>query len=210
MINIFKIIHHQNNSSSFKYKSSFVINRDGVKIVVPLKYLSNFWRSMPLINCKVEPAWDWYENCIVSSAGTAATFVVTNKKLYVSVVTLKTEDSAKLSKSLSKGFKRSIYWNEYDASLKNHNENSDIRERLDASIQGFNGLFVLAYAHGDNVTNENSYRRYFLPILKLKNYNIEIDGKNFMTSQLMIQLTNTTKSEKYQQGKVMITKLVVY
>ena len=40
-------------------------------------------------------------------------------------------------------------------------------------------MFVLSYASGDNVTNENSYRRYFLPRLKIKNYNIEIDGRNF-------------------------------
>ena len=40
-------------------------------------------------------------------------------------------------------------------------------------------LFVLAYARGNNVTNENSYRKYFLPRLKTKNYNIEIDGRNF-------------------------------
>ena len=40
-------------------------------------------------------------------------------------------------------------------------------------------LFVLAYATGDNVTNENSYKKYFLPRLEIKNYNIEIDGKNF-------------------------------
>ena len=48
--------HTPNNLSSFKYKSSFVINRNGVKIVVPLKYLSKFWRSseMSVINCKVE------------------------------------------------------------------------------------------------------------------------------------------------------------
>ena len=47
--------HIPNNSSSFKYKSSFITNRNGVKIVVPLKYLSNCWRSleMQLINCKV-------------------------------------------------------------------------------------------------------------------------------------------------------------
>ena len=45
--------HIPNNSSSLKYKSSFITNRNGVKIAVPLKYLSNFWRSleMPLINC---------------------------------------------------------------------------------------------------------------------------------------------------------------
>ena len=40
-------------------------------------------------------------------------------------------------------------------------------------------LFVLAYSTGDNVTNENSYKKYFLPRLEIKNYNIEIDGKNF-------------------------------
>ena len=55
--------HIPNNSSSFKYKSSFITNRNGVKIVVPLKYLSNFWRSleMPLINCKVELSLTWNE-----------------------------------------------------------------------------------------------------------------------------------------------------
>ena len=40
-------------------------------------------------------------------------------------------------------------------------------------------MFVLAYASGDNITNENSYRKYFLPRLKIKNYNIAIDGRNF-------------------------------
>ena len=72
--------HIPNNSSSFKYKSSFITNRNGVKIVVPLKYLSNFWRSleMPLINCKIELSLKWYENCILPSAGTAATFAITD------------------------------------------------------------------------------------------------------------------------------------
>ena len=100
-----------NNSLSFKYKSSFVTDRNGVKIAVPLKYLCNFWRSleMSLINCKVELSLKWYENCILSSAGTAATFTITDTKLYVPVVTLKTEDNAKLSKLLNEGFKGSIY-----------------------------------------------------------------------------------------------------
>ena len=48
--------HIPNNSSTFKYKSSFITNRNDVQMAVPLKYLSNFWRllEMPLINCKVE------------------------------------------------------------------------------------------------------------------------------------------------------------
>ena len=125
------------NSSSFKYKSNFIGTianggrKNGVKIAVPLKYLSNFWRSleMPLINCKVELSLKWYENCILSSAGTAATFTITDTKLYVSVVTLKTEDNTKLSKLLSEKFKRPIYWNEYKViSNRNYGADEYIRE----------------------------------------------------------------------------------
>ena len=58
-------------------------------------------------------------------------------------------------------------------------DNEYIRERIDPSFERFSKLFVLAYACGDNVTNENSYRKYFLPRLKIKNYNIKIDGRNF-------------------------------
>ena len=153
--------------SSFKCKSSFITGRNGVKIVAPLKYLSNFWRSLetPLINCKVELSLKWYENCILSSAGTAATFTITDTKLYVPVVTLKIEDDAKLSELLSNGFKRSVYWNKYKSIFKDYAANSNIRERLDVSFQGVDKLFVLAYAHGDNFTNENSCRKYFLPRL---------------------------------------------
>ena len=108
--------HIPNNLSSFKYKSNFITDR----IAVSLKYLSNFWRSleMPLINCKAELSLKWYENCILSIAGTAATFAITDTKLYVPFVTLKTEDNVKLSKLLNEGFKRLVYWNKYKAILK--------------------------------------------------------------------------------------------
>ena len=102
--------HIPNKASSFKYKSSFITDRNGVKIALPLKYLSIFWRSldMSLVNCKVEYSLTWYENCILSSAGTAATFAITDTKLYLPIVILKTENNSKLSRLLSEGFQRSI------------------------------------------------------------------------------------------------------
>ena len=113
-----------NNSSSCKYKSNLIgsIVADGpnrkkeiVKIVVPLKYLSNFWRSleMILINCKVELSLTWSENCVLSNAAGKSTFKITDAKLYVPVVTLSTEDNDNISKLLSEGIKRSVYWKEY-------------------------------------------------------------------------------------------------
>ena len=81
-----------------------------------------------------------------------------------------------------------------------------MRERCDASFQGVDKFFVLAYETGDNDTNnENSYKKYFLQIITLK-LMVEI----FMINHLMTQLSNMMKSEKYQQDKVMITLLVVY
>ena len=140
---------------------------------------------MPLINCKVELSLKWHENCILSSAGTAATFTITDTKLYVPVVTLKTEDNTKLSKLLSEEFKRPIYWNEYKViPNKNYNTNEYIRERLDASIQGVNRLFVFPYMRGNNLATKNSYNKYFLPTLKIDNYNIEIDARHFYNQAL--------------------------
>ena len=132
---------------------------------------------MPLIKCKVEISIKWYNNCILSSSGTAATFTITDTKLYVPVVTLKTEDNAKLSKLLSEGFKRPIYWNEYKVTpnkiveIAAVNEEKYIRELLDSSWQGVKRLFVLAYNNtaGDNQVSVDSFKEYFLPRFKIEN-----------------------------------------
>ena len=122
------------NSDSFKYKAAFVEktanHSDGKgsvknsKIVVSLKYLSNFFRSleMPLINCKVYLEVNWIENCILSSAGDSidAIDTLTDAKLNVPIVTLSTKDSVNLTKQLSKGFKRSVYWNHYKKTCKSN------------------------------------------------------------------------------------------
>ena len=75
------------------------IEKRRCKIAVPLTYLSNFggFLETRLINCKVEFSLKWYKKCILSSSGTAATFTITDTKLYVPIVTLKTEDNTRLS-----------------------------------------------------------------------------------------------------------------
>ena len=101
---------NNDDTPSFKYKASIVGNtenngtKNGVKIAAPLKYLSNFWRSLelPLINCKIELSLDWIENYVLTTAANAnkATFKITDAKLYVPIVTLSIEDNAKLSELL--------------------------------------------------------------------------------------------------------------
>ena len=86
--------------------------------MVPLKYLSNFWRTLeiPLINCEVNFILTWSANCVIVSTDVAnqnVTFTISEAKRYVPVVTLLTQDDAKLLTQLKSGFKRTIYWNKY-------------------------------------------------------------------------------------------------
>ena len=103
--------HIPNNSSSFQYKSSIITDKNCVKIAAPLKYLSNFWRSleMPLINCKDELSLRWDPNCVLCTLAGVSRFTIIDAKFYVPIVTLLTEDNAKLSKLVSEGFKTPVY-----------------------------------------------------------------------------------------------------
>ena len=145
---------------------------------------------MPLINCKVELSLTWDPNCVLCTLAGASTFTVTDAKLYIPIVTLSTEDNAKLSKLLSEGFKRPFYWNVYKVIAETYDANASIRESIDSSCQGINRLFDLAYEGGANRVIVNSHRRFFLPRIKIKNYNIEIDRGNFYHQPINNQETN--------------------
>ena len=108
---------------------NYVANRSGTKtvsLVVPLKYLVNFWRALniPLISCEVSLELKWDKNSIITSdqvgvnldggntaASTRAIFAINDCKLCVPVVTLSKDDEIKLLTNLKSGFKREIKWN---------------------------------------------------------------------------------------------------
>ena len=175
------------DSSSFKYKSSFFkpltaadngVFKD-VEIAVPLKYLSTFWRSleMPLINCKNHLELNWSKDCVMSTIADT-TFKITNTKLYPPIVTLSSKDNVKLVKLLEEGFKRPVYWNKYQTKIeiRNLDNNNLTRSSLDASFQGVRRLFVLAFGNTDNGAKKverNSHKKYFLP--RVSTYNALID-----------------------------------
>ena len=77
---------------------------------MPLKYLSNFWRTLeiPLINCQINLFLTWSDDCVVSSKTGETQFKITDTKLSVTDITLSIEDNAKLLQQLKSGFKRAI------------------------------------------------------------------------------------------------------
>ena len=112
-----------NNSSFFKYKVNLLGNavptnlivKRNLKVVVPLKYLSKFFRSleMPLINCKIKLNLTWKKECVLSNQAGEAVVIINDTKLYIPFVTLSKEDNKDFIEQQNKGFQRSIYWNEY-------------------------------------------------------------------------------------------------
>ena len=116
--------HNSADSESFKSKIKITgktpndDNEKDVEIIVPLKYLSNFWRTleMSLINCEVNLILTWSSTCVLVATGAlnqTATFTITDTKLYVPVVNLSTQENTKLLQQLKSGFKRVINWNKY-------------------------------------------------------------------------------------------------
>ena len=139
------------DSESFKYKikitgkTQAAANVNDVKIAMPLKYLSNFWRTldMPLINCEISLILTWYKDCLLSSATGETKFKIIEAKLYASVVTLSVQDNPKLWQQLKSGFKRTIKWNEYQTKVSAEGQKQYLDFLVDPMFQRVNILFVL-------------------------------------------------------------------
>ena len=122
-------------------------NEKDVEKMVPLKYLSNFWRTleMPLINCEVNLILTWSSTCVITDSADAGTFEITDTNLYVPVVTLSTQENAKLLQQLKSGFKRVINWNKYLSQPELLRRNANLNHLVEPSFQGINRFFVLAF-----------------------------------------------------------------
>ena len=174
------------------------VRRLNVKVAVPLKYLSNFFRSleMPLINCKIKLNLTWKKECVLSTGVGEAVFIINDTKLYVPVVTLSKEDNKDFIEQQNKGFQRSIYWNEY--------KTKEINEDADANVFKYINLdpsFVMAYNRANGQPTRNGQRKYYLQRIDLEKYNVIIDGRNFYDNPIESDI------EKYRElKKVMIGK----
>ena len=135
---------------------------------------------MPLINCEVNFTLTWSSACAITNSTGAGRFAATDAKLYVPVVTLSTQDNAKLLQQLKSGFKRTINWNKYQSDPKTYAQNQYLNHLVDPSFQGVNRLFVLSF---ENENGRTSHSEYYLPKVEIKDYNVKIDGKTFLINQ---------------------------
>ena len=201
------ITHSILNSKSFDYKANFMENgvthdnltKNDVKIVIPLKHLSNFWRNLniPLINCEVELILIWFNNCVLINKSTRdadydadpivyeidnpenAIFQIADTKLYVPNVSLSKENDIKLLEQLKSGFKRTIKWNKYRSKMTIQPQNNILNYLIDPAFTNINRLLVLSFPRNNNTDSRYSYSSYYVPKVKISDFNVLIDGKSF-------------------------------
>ena len=161
------------DSFNFKVKITGRTRNDrtkNVEIMVPLKYLSNFWRTfeMPLINCEVNLILTWSSTCVLTATNIPnqnATFAIK-----VPVVTFSTQENTKFLQQLKSGFKRVINWNKYLSKPELLAQNPNLNHLVEPSFQGVNRLFVLAFENDDDRTSDE---QYFLPTVEIKDISIK-------------------------------------
>ena len=150
-----------NTTDSFNFigKMTGQAGNDGTKnieIMVPLKYLSNFWRTleMPLINYEITLILTWHADCVIVYTNVAnqnAILEIKDTKLYVPVVTLSTHDNAKLLQQLKSGLKRTIIWNKYLSKPELLKQNQNLNHLVEPSFQEVNRLFVLTFENDTQI-----------------------------------------------------------
>ena len=184
------------------------VGKQDVELAIPLKYLGNFWRALniPLISCEVSLELKWNKNCVMTSleqrqvdAGppavngttTGATLAINDCKLYVPAVTLSKDDKVKLLSNLKSGFKREIIWNKYRSQMTTEVINNNLNILIDPTFTNVNRLFVLAYGQVNN--DRQSFSRFSLPNVMIKDYNVIIDKLAFF------DLPIKTEEEAYEK-----------
>ena len=184
------------------------VGKKQIELAIPLKYLGNFWRALniPLISCEVSLELKWNKNCVTTSlrqrqvdAGppavngttTSATLAINDCKLYAPRVTLSKDDEIKLLTNLKSGFTREIIWNKYRSQMTTEAIYNNLNILIDSTFTNVNRLFVLAYGQDNN--DRQSFSRFYLPNVMVKDHNVIIDKLAFFNLPLK------TKEEAYEK-----------
>ena len=168
-----------------------------------------------MINCEVELILTWSKNCTLADmttrdaedddpaivAPSGATFKITDAKLYVPVVTLSKENDTKLLEQLKSRFKRTIKWNKYRSQMTIQPQNNNLNYLIDPTFTNVNRLFVLSFQRiaGENNTTKDyrdSFSHYYVPNVRIKDFNVLIDAKSFFDLPVKIKKKLTKKLSK--------------
>ena len=178
--------------------------------------------NIPLISCELFLELKWNKNCVITSleqrqvdAGppvvngttTGATLAINDCKLFVPVVTLSKDVEIKLLTNLKSGFKREIIWNKYRSQMTTEAINNNLNILIDPTFTNVNRLFVIAY--GQNNNDRQSFSRFYLPNVMVKDYNVIIDKLAFFDLPIKTEekayekIIDISRNNEYTTGNLL-------
>ena len=155
--------------------------------------------ELPLINCEIELDLSQTKDCVLSehSSITGVTFQINNAKLYVSVFSLSINDNIKFLENIKQRFNRTISWNKYRSEITTHKKknNSNLDYLINPTFRNINRLFVLPFKNGSHYANRNSFKKYYMSLVEIKDFNALVDNEPFFDESLK------NKQEAYETLK---------
>ena len=155
---------------------------------------------MPLFNCETSITLARSTNCVFATntaIAQATTYAITNTKLYVSVVTLSTQDNVNLLHQLKLGFKRTTNWNKHQSKVTIQAPKPYLDYLINPSFQEVNKLFVLSFEINADRTVHN---KYYLPTLEIKDCNFITNGRYFFNKSVKNGTYNNIRQTATGQG----------
>ena len=137
---------------------------------------------MLLIYCEIELGLKWTKNCVLIEEDdniTGATFKITSTKRYAPVVTLSINDNINFLENIKQGFKRTIFWNKYISEIIAQPKNNNLGYLIDPTFRNINRLFILSFKNGEDNPSMNSFFKYYISLVKIKDFIALIDNKPF-------------------------------
>ena len=104
-------------------------------------------------------------------------------KLYVQVATLSINNNNKFFENIKQGFKRTISWNKYRSEIITQTKNNNLYYLTDPTFRNINRLFVLSFKNGNDDLARNSFDKYYMPLVEIKDFNALVDKNHFLISQ---------------------------
>ena len=201
-----RIYYQIKDSESFSYKTKLAgklpegeNELEDIKIVVPLKNLSNFMFDLDilLINAEIELILKWAQDCVLTEKATRVRkdrvaappvldadnavntpsdlkFNIADCKLYVTVVTLQTEYQNQLYEELKTGISIDFTWSKYRTQIINQTATNNLNYLIDPTFNNVNRLFILAF---ENEEDRKSFSKYYTSTAEVKDYNVILDGQ---------------------------------
>ena len=185
------------------------------EVTLPIKYLSNFWRSLDLalINCEVELDLKWSRNCVLIEEDDhikGVGFTITSTRLYVPVIIFSINNNIKFLENIMQGFKRTIYWNKYRSEITTQPKNNNLDYLIDPTFRNVNRLPVFfLFKNGDSDPTRNSFDKTYMPLVQIKDFNALIDNKPFFDQPVKNKqkayekLIEMSRNDEYTTGNLL-------